>query len=120
VARVVEVTIPSNATVSCRIDTGFSGDILVGGQEFGVLFNAGLLSRGGYGRMRLADGTMSTVWLYDAHVDWVNGTEDIDVAVPVTAAGQPVANAQSLLGVGLLDGYCLLIEFAKRNVQIYP
>jgi hypothetical protein len=108
------------SSVKCKVDTGFSGDILVGGTELAMLLAARVLSSSrGYGTIELADGTRRGVWLYKGQVAWVNGNEDIDIAVALDVYGRPVPSVQGLLGTGLLGAYCLLIEYPKSVFKIY-
>ena len=93
-------------TTEVWIDTGFTGELALPRD----LIHAWSLPAGGLVRAILADGSQTMAITYLAHVDWFGDNRPVEVV----AIGGPVP----LLGVLLLLGCCLKVDYAAMNLSI--
>jgi clan AA aspartic protease len=92
--------------VEAWVDTAFDGDFVLNRGEIAKL---GLPIRSG-GQARLADGSKIDLVVYSARVDWFGEQRLVDV---VASEGQ-----FPLLGVGLLFGRSLHIDYTARTLTL--
>ena len=80
------------------VDTGFNDYLTLPPQAVAALN----LTLDSIGTMRLADGSISSISIYVAEINW----NDLNISVPVVATG-----SKPLLDTGLLQGFRLTIDF---------
>ena len=90
--------------VLALVDTGFTGELQL---PLKIAVPLGL-RLDGVGTFELADGSRSRQMLFSASISW--GTTTRLVTVSVTDSDTP------LIGGGLLHGYVLLVDFAKKQL----
>ena len=95
-----------SATVPALVDTGFTGDLqlpLTIAIPLGLRLDA-------VGTFEYADGRTARKMLFSATITWGTTTRPVTVSV--------VDSNTALLGTGLLHGYTLNADFAKKQFSI--
>ncbi len=92
--------------IEAWIDTGFTGELAIPRD----LIRKWALPVGGLVRAILADGSESLATTYLAHLDWFGESRPVEVIA--------VDGSVPLLGVLLLLGCCLRVDYAAMNLSI--
>jgi clan AA aspartic protease len=92
--------------VAMWVDTAFNGEVVV---PRAMIESLGLEQSGGI-RARLADGNEVTLETYACVLDWFGDQRSVEV---IANNGQV-----PLLGIGLLIGHCLVIDYTNLIVSL--
>lgn len=96
----------AQATVPAVLDTGFNGDV---SQPVEVAIDLGL-ELSSAGEFQLANGSVQRAMLFAGQVRWGNGWRHADILVTF--------GEEALLGIALLEGYDVHLDFRTRRVTI--
>jgi clan AA aspartic protease len=94
------------ATVSCVVDTGFTGALVLPAATVRRLG----LRRTGVNSATLADGSRIVLSRYAAQVDWLSGPRQVLL--------YSTPGVTALIGTRLLSEHRLVIDYPKRTVEI--
>ena len=105
----IVVTSPTIATameIAAWVDTGFTGDLVLPQDQIAALG----FPRSAVVRAELGDGSETVLEVYSCLIEWFGRIQQIEV----------IANTGTspLLGVGLLQGHTLTIDYASRTLTI--
>jgi clan AA aspartic protease len=106
--RIVSDRFPDGTTIGVWIDTGFTGDIVF---PITVIQQLGLSKSGSVDAI-LADGSQIELDTYSCKIQWFNGERKLEV---IADDGEI-----PLLGVGLLLGKELRVDYTNRNLLLLP
>jgi predicted aspartyl protease len=96
------------------LDTGFNGELLVTA-EAAAMF--GIDRKLGDTKIELGDGRLSVVRDCFSWIEWLG--ERRLVRMLISSSWMPhVDSPQGLLGTGLLNPHLMLLDFAKRTIEI--
>jgi clan AA aspartic protease len=94
------------ATLSCVIDTGYTGTLVLPQRVAGDLG----LTYAGSVRARLADGSLVVLPRYKAEISWAGEARTVLAAA--------VSADVTLVGTALLDGHRLTIDYGAGSVEV--
>jgi clan AA aspartic protease len=97
---------PQVSTATAWIDTGFTGDLVLPDR---VIQELSLPLSGTVGAV-LADGSQVAMRTYSCLIEWFDGWQHLEVVA--SEADYP------LLGVGLLLGHKLIIDYSAKSVTL--
>ena len=105
----IVVTSPTTATamdIEAWVDTGFTGELVLPQDRIAALG----LPRSAVVKAELGDGSETVLEVYSCLIEWFGHVQQIEV----------IANTGTspLLGVGLLQGHTLTIDYAARMLTI--
>ena len=103
------VTSPATAAaleIEAWVDTGFTGELVLPQDRIAALG----LPRSAVVRAELGDGSKTMLEVYSCLIEWLGHVQQIEV----------IANTGTspLLGVGLLQGHTLTIDYTSRTLTI--
>ncbi len=93
--------------VSELLDTGFTGELQLP-LQIAVPLGLKLV---GVARYKLADGSISNQMIFSASISWGTKTRSVTASVVIDAE-------DVLMGVGLLHGYALVVDFQQKQLVI--
>jgi clan AA aspartic protease len=105
----IVVTSPATATameIEAWVDTGFTGELVLPQDQIATLG----LPRSAVVRAELGDGSETVLEVHSCLIEWFGRVQQIEV----------IANTGTspLLGVGLLQGHTLTIDYASHTLTI--
>ena len=104
--RLASVANTTMMEIEAWVDTGFTGELVIPQDQIMALG----LPRSAVVTAELGDGSHTVLEVYSCLIEWFGRVQQIEV----------IANTGTspLLGVGLLQGYRLIIDYASRTVTI--
>ena len=105
----IVVTSPATATVmdvEAWVDTGFTGELVLPQDRVAAL----RLPRSAVVRAELGDGSETVLEVYSCLIEWFGRVQQIEVIAHT--------GTSPLLGVGLLQGHTLTIDYAAHTLTI--
>jgi len=107
----VRITVRSAATASVLVvdawvDTGFTGELVLPQDQIVSLG----LPRSAVVKAELGDGSETVLDVYTCLIEWFGQEKQVEV---IASTG-----ASPLLGVGLLQGHTLTIDYASRTLAL--